>query len=323
MKAHTSTTQAPVGGSGRVRRRIVPGGILALSLAVALLAATASSASFPPGSTGVAGGTWNGPPPSTPPTTLDQIPEGCLGPPAFNFGYFLVGSTSNLVGMSTSKRFWLGVSGYTFSPSIGVFGEYAQTNNCPPTLSAAAGQIDGCLITVTFTPTGEHKGFRFGTLSTGPGGPTMALRGYGEPRDSVPPDLKLSGPKRQNPQKDPFFSDGPRDCDGIACAVVVRVSCGDDWCTARVRGRLTNVKNDNLKPDGRRDVNPGHTTRCWGPSLTYSQRRQVQRALRRGETVKAKVTVRARDLSGNVATAKRTIRLVKFVATSGPNCSPK
>ena len=45
MRAHTITTQARVGGRGRMKRRIVPGGILALSLAVVLLAATASTAS--------------------------------------------------------------------------------------------------------------------------------------------------------------------------------------------------------------------------------------------------------------------------------------
>ena len=45
MWAHTSSTQARVGGRGRVKRRIVPGGILALSLAVVLLAAAASTAS--------------------------------------------------------------------------------------------------------------------------------------------------------------------------------------------------------------------------------------------------------------------------------------
>jgi hypothetical protein len=45
MRAHTITTQARVGGRGRMKRRIVPGGILALSLAVVLSAAAASTAS--------------------------------------------------------------------------------------------------------------------------------------------------------------------------------------------------------------------------------------------------------------------------------------
>ena len=41
------------------------------------------------------------------------------------------------------------------------------------------------------------------------------------------------------------------------------------------------------------------------------QRKQVRKALAEGKKVKAKVTVRAKDAAGNVATAKRTIRLVK------------
>jgi hypothetical protein len=38
---------------------------------------------------------------------------------------------------------------------------------------------------------------------------------------------------------------------------------------------------------------------------------EVRKALDRGEKVKAKVTVRATDAAGDVATAKRTIKLVK------------
>ena len=39
--------------------------------------------------------------------------------------------------------------------------------------------------------------------------------------------------------------------------------------------------------------------------------REVRQALDKGENVKAKVTVKATDAAGNVATAKRTITLVK------------
>jgi hypothetical protein len=171
MRAHTITTKA---------RTIVPGGILALSLAVVLMAATASTASaervLAP---------WNCPPPSTPPTTFGQV-EGCLlgvnangtlNISSFDFGY-------NRIGTSTSQRFALGVSGDTFNPSISVSGDYTQTHNCPPTLSAgAAPEIDGCLITVTFAPTGKGPGP--GTLSTGPGGPELALEGAGYRGGSV------------------------------------------------------------------------------------------------------------------------------------------
>jgi hypothetical protein len=292
MRTHTITTKAIT---------IVPAGILALSLAVALLAATPSSAAWAPGSTSVALTTWNCPPPSTPPTTFDQVAD-CIGSPAeasFNFGY-------RLVGTSTSQRFALGVSGDTFDPRIGVSGDYAQTNNCPPTLSAGADpQIDGCLITVTFTPTGEHKGPRPGTLTTGPGGPTMALTGNGEPRDSVPPDLKLSGPKKQSPQDD---------YPGRDPEVKIEVRCGDEWCTARATGRLTKVKKDELSPDGPWEITPskpGKTRARLGLGLSAEQRERVRKALDKGKNVKAKVTVRAKDTSGNVATAKRTIKLVK------------
>ena len=42
-----------------------------------------------------------------------------------------------------------------------------------------------------------------------------------------------------------------------------------------------------------------------------TQRRQVRKALAEGKNVKAKVTVRAKDAAGNVAIAKRTIKIVK------------
>ncbi len=319
MRTHTITTQARVGGRGRMKRRIVPGAILALSLAIALLAATASSASWAPGATSEHA-TWVCPLQSTPPTTIPG-PERCYGSPhwsRFDFGYHLVGT-------STSQRFELGVhggtGGNTFSPAIGVSGDYAQTNNCPPTLSAAAYQIGGaCLVTVTFTPTGERTGPRPGTLTTGPGGPTMALTGNGERRDSVPPDLRLSGPKKQSPQNpkdcanpksrsckhfDPCYSVG-----GHPCRLEVRVSC-DGLCTVRVTGKLTNVKMDKLDPVGY-DFVPEKRPFNFGPELAKrKQREQVRQALDEGKNVQAKVTVRARDLSGNVATAKRTITLVK------------
>lgn len=44
MRAHTITTKARAGGRGRTKRTIAPRGVLALSLAVALLAATVSTA---------------------------------------------------------------------------------------------------------------------------------------------------------------------------------------------------------------------------------------------------------------------------------------
>jgi hypothetical protein len=313
MRTHTITTQARVGARGRMKRRIVPGAILALSLAIALLAATASSASFAPGGTsGYAYARWVCSLHSTPTIPGPGRCSGSPGQASFDFGYHLVGT-------STSQLFELGVRGDwrgdTFSPRIGVAGEYAQTNNCPPTLSADGYQNPvGCQITVTFTPTGERTGPRPGTLTTGPGGPTMALTGNGEPRDSVPPDLRLSGPKKQSPQDDGL-------CDRQLCDLQVKASCGDRWCTARAKGRLTNVNKDKLSPAFAWEksnlqgwvagITPGQRSQT-GPELSNDrQRKQVRQALAEGKTVKAKVTVRAKDTSGNVATAKRTITLVK------------
>jgi hypothetical protein len=123
--------------------------------------------------------------------------------------------------------------------------------------------------------------------------------------DSVPPHLRLSGDKTQNPQEDRF-------CDRSRCDVIVRVRCGHQACTERSRGRLTNVRNDRLDPDFPYIVAPGQTKPGTGLEMAKkAQRRQVRKALREGKNVRAKVTVRAKDAAGNWATAKRTIRIVR------------
>jgi hypothetical protein len=284
MRAHTITTKAST---------TVLGGILALSLAVVLLGATASTASA-----SRVVGTWNCPPLPAPSYPVDdpQI-QNCFGPSGkFDFGYLRPGT-------SASQRFALGVVDDTFSPEVGVSGDYAQTNNCSPTLSAPEGRVQGCIIDVTFTPTG--KGPKRGTLATGPGGPTVALTGGGEDAKG-PPDLKLSGDKTQNPQ-----ADGPI-CDRGLCNVGVRVSCGYEECTARATGKLTKVNKDKLRSEGTYgSVAPGKTFNL-GPELAKeAQRREVRKALEEGRNVQAKVTIRAKDADGNVATAKRTVKLVK------------
>jgi hypothetical protein len=144
----------------------------------------------------------------------------------------------------------------------------------------------------------------------------VVLTGGGEPDNSDPPDLQLSGPKKQNPQADEVNDRGGRN-------VHLRVSCGDEACTARATGKLTNVKKGacgrsahrspcrKLSPNGPKVVPPGET-RALGPELTKdSQCREVRKALADGKNVQAKITVRAKDAAGNVATAKRTIKLVK------------
>jgi hypothetical protein len=295
MRAHTITTKAST---------IVSGGILTLGLAVVLLAATASTASAER-----ALSTWNCPPPPTPPTTPTTIAEiqGCLGHGGlgrpFDFGDRQRGTTS------PAQGFALGVfENDSFNPRISVSGDYAQTNNCPPTLSVTAPLplIQGCLITVTFTPTGT--GPKEGTLSTGPGGPKARLIGNGVTHPTPWPGLHLSGDKTQKAARP------DRICDRDACDVLVEVSCGDEECTARATGKLTKVKEDKLTPDGGPPyglIAPGETMTL-GPELTKpSQRREVREALAEGKNVQAKITVRAKDTSGKVTTAKRTIKLVE------------
>jgi hypothetical protein len=301
-----------------MNRTIIPRGILALSFAVVLLAATASTASAERALV-----PWYCPPPPTPPTTVEQVQEcvdrgplwwdAATGLPvagSFDFGDRQLGTTS------TAQRFALGVwDNDSFNPRISVSGDYAQTNNCPPTLSAGAlPQIQGCLITVTFTPTGT--GPKHGTLSTGTGGPTAALAGNGVTTPTPSPDLQLSGKKKQHPTIGPGPGCGGAGkspvcgpCDLRAdCAVKVKASCGADACTARAEGKLTKVKNDKLDGAHGIDVRP-HETRTLHLRLTTKMREKALKAIDEGKNVQAKVTVKATDEVGNVATAKRTIRL--------------
>jgi hypothetical protein len=276
--------------------------ILALSLAVVLLAATASTASAE-----LVLSPWYCPPPSTPPTTVEQIPVTCINPAthpgvvrgSFDFGDRQVGTTSS------AQRLALAVLGNdSFIPRISVSGDYAQTNNCPPTLSAPEGQIQGCLITVTFTPT--STGPKHGTLSVGTGGPTAALAGNGVTTPTPSPDLQLSGKKKQHPTISPGQGCGPYS-PGTDCSVKVKASCGADACTARAKGKLTKVKKDKLQ-GAKRPIVPGET-RTLGLRLTKQTREKALKAVDKGKNVQAKVTVRATDEAGNVATAKRTIKL--------------
>ena len=164
MRAHTITTK----GRGRTKRTIVPGGILALSLAVVLLAATASTASA---------------------EALLGSPTGWNG--SFDFGDRQVGTTSpaavfGLKVVCTPQR--PVHCNKTFNPRISVSGDYAQTNDCPPTLQSGR-PATRCTINVAFTPT--SAGPKQGTLSAGPGGPTVALSGNGV-TTPTPPALPLT-----------------------------------------------------------------------------------------------------------------------------------
>ena len=131
--------------------------------------------------------------------------------------------------------------------------------------------------------------------------------------DRVPPDLQLSGPTKQSQA---IVPPSPGEgwwmgCDRGYCDVRVKVSCRDEACTARANGKLTKVKNGKLKPwPWRRDLDPGEPN-IIPLHLTLKMRKQALKALDDGENVQAKVTVRATDAAGNVATAKRTIKIVK------------
>ncbi len=190
MRAHTITTKTLVGGRGHARRTIGPG-VLTLSLAVVLLAASASTASAEKTL-----GTWNCPPPTSPATDIGQVSLGCFGGPlfgnsSFNFGDRQVETTSPVqrFALAVWCRPGHGVCPDTLNPSIAVPGDYAQTNNCPPTLSASyPGQLQGCIIEVTFAPT--STGPKGSTLSTGPGSPTVRLTGNGV-TTATPPALPL------------------------------------------------------------------------------------------------------------------------------------
>jgi hypothetical protein len=135
-------------------------------------------------------------------------------------------------------------------------------------------------------------------------GAQTATPSTGAPVDSVKPDLQLSGLKTQSPQANI--------CPFLRCDLIVQASCGDEECTARAKGKLTNVKKDKLTSEDptTRVIAPGETKKLWLP-LSPSQRKQARKALAGGEKVQAHVTVEATDAAGNVATAKRTIRLVK------------
>jgi hypothetical protein len=294
-----------------MKRRIVPGAILALSLAVALLGATASTASADR-----VIGPWNCPPlPPGPPLPVDdpQI-QRCFGGAleSFDFGYHQLGT-------SAPQRFALGVlNNDTFNPRIGISGDYAQTNDCPPTLSVPNERVVGCWIDVTFTPRGT--GFRLGALTTGPGGPTVTLTGTTDPGH-----LELSGRKKQSLGQGVPRPTGCLENERCPSNVKVKASCGDFgypssyyptetlMCTARAEGKLTKVKKHKLKPTrrlGSTDLQPGDTDLLM-LKVTKKQRNQARKELDGGEKVKAKVTVHATDAAGDVQTAKRTIKLVK------------
>jgi hypothetical protein len=147
--------------------------ILTLSLTAIFLAATASTASA----------------------------TRTLSPTSVDYGNRQIGTSSPAQAFTLTVRCTLVVFPTTrciedtFSPSISTSAQFAQTNNCPPTMTGLATKpgvdpqlgAQTCTINVTFTPT--STGPIAGTLSTGSGGPTAALSGNGVtfPTPPTPP----------------------------------------------------------------------------------------------------------------------------------------
>jgi hypothetical protein len=147
--------------------------ILTLSLTAILLGATASTASA----------------------------TRTLSPTSVDYGNRQIGTSSPAQAFTLKVRCTLVIFPTTrciedtFSPSISTSGQFAQTNNCPPTMTGLATKpgvdpeagAQTCTINVTFTPT--STGPIAGTLSTGSGGPTAALSGNGVtfPTPPTPP----------------------------------------------------------------------------------------------------------------------------------------
>src|SRR5512132_2340540 len=119
--------------------------------------------------------------------------------------------------------------------------------------------------------------------------------------DRVPPDLQFLGPMKQDPVIAPGTDcGGPQAplvcgaCDHGSCVVKVNFRC-DERCTARTKGKLTNVENAKLKPAG---GGPSRTGSSW-LFVPKQTRINAGAALAEGKNVEARVTVRARDAAGN------------------------
>jgi hypothetical protein len=166
----------------------------------------------------------------------------------------------------------------------------------------------------------------------------------GEPVDSVKPDLQLSGPKKVSLHPEVPGQGRPWVLVKASCGKVKgppasplesvppepwAANLPDTACTLSAEGK---VMGDELKPLDELHPPEGDllgppqvfcvpdlTTCHWQSGgtlylnlkLTKKTLKQARKALDAGKKVRAKVTVEATDAAGNVAIAKRTIRLVK------------
>jgi hypothetical protein len=139
-------------GKGTVLRRTICLSALSLALAsTALVPATAGAATASP-------------------TSLDfgNTPVGTTSPP----------KPVTLTQSCTDLNCVMGVVSDPFGPSISASPapSFTQTNDCPATLVALVTSAS-CTINVRFSP--SSAGVANGTLASGGGGPTVALRGTG------------------------------------------------------------------------------------------------------------------------------------------------
>src|SRR5215211_4767133 len=221
-----------------MNRTIVSRGVLALTLTVVLLAATASTASA----------------------------TRTINPTSVDFGNRQVGTTSSAQAFTLRVRCTLIVfpttkcNQDTFTPSITTSGDFAQTNNCPATMIGFppfGNPGAACTINVSFTP--ASTGSKTGTLSTGSGGPTAALAGNGvtTPTPPAPPTpgpapptlaLDLDAKKQELKKKLKFFAttnvDATLEAGGSVKTTTKQLAAGDK---TKVKAKLKGSKREKLE----------------------------------------------------------------------------
>ena len=143
---------------------------------------------------------------------------------------------------------------------------------------------------------GEARGL-IGPACSEPGGPQP---GPGDPPPGSSPDvtrpklaLKAKGTQRALRAK----------------AILLRIGCPGESCVVAVSGTVSLPAVRRLKSSPRRL--PGGATRTVKLKLSKAVRRSLRRTLERRRWVRAKLTVRAVDLSGNVTRKRATLRLVR------------
>ena len=113
--------------------------------------------------------------------SADTIPPSA-SPPSLNFGSLPVGTQSPPQPVSLTET-CLSISCIGlivpdgFSPVISATTGFTQSSGCPTSLLAMLGIPQTCVVDVSFVP--NAIGQITGLLTTGPGGPTVALNGTG------------------------------------------------------------------------------------------------------------------------------------------------